>query len=45
MKRSLSRSEVSQITKDVTKRLYNEEQVKKDYLKRVKERAQKDVEE
>jgi len=42
LKRSKSKQEISQINKDVTKRLYNETAIKKNYLKIIKQKAQKD---
>jgi len=42
LKRSKSKQEISRINKDVTKRLYNETAIKKNYLKIIKQKAQKD---
>ena len=42
LKRSKSKQEISRINKDVTSRLYNENQIKKNYLKIIKEKAKID---
>ena len=42
LKRSKSKQEISRINKDVTSRLYNENQIKKNYLRIIKEKAKKD---
>ena len=41
----MSRQELSRINKDVTNRLYNQAQMKKDYLRRIKEKAKIEQEE
>lgn len=40
----MSKQEISRINKDVTKRLYNEANLKKNYLHIIKEKAKKDKE-
>jgi len=41
LKRSMSKQEISKINKDVTRRLYNEAEIKKNYLNIIKEKARK----
>lgn len=40
----MSKQEISRINRDVTKRLYNEANIKKNYLHIIKEKAKKDKE-
>lgn len=42
LKKSMSKQEISRINKDVTRRLYNEADLKKNYLLIIKEKAKKD---
>ena len=42
LNRSKSKQQISRINKDVTNRLYNETQIKKNYLKIIKQKAKKD---
>ena len=42
LKKNKSRQEISRINRDVTQRLYNEIDIKKNYLRIIKEKAKKD---
>lgn len=44
LKKSMSKQEISRINRDVTKRLYNEQDIKKSYLNLIKMKAKKDKE-
>jgi len=41
LKRSMSKQEISRINQNVTRRLYNEAEIKKNYLNIIKEKAKK----
>lgn len=45
LKKSYSKSDISRIQSDVTRRLYNEGEIKKNYLNKIKERAKQEQEE